>query len=151
MDLGTHNVTVRFENSSNYADKVINKNFTVEKNDQYNVNVTITPNPAKFGENTTIEVEIPEGMGNVTVIIDGNEIVVPVNETTGKGKLVIDNLTAGNHTITVVTPGNENFTSTNTTSKVVIEKAVSDLSMNISEIRPGEDVTVSVNVGQTLQ
>ena len=145
--VGNHTVKVSYTNDTRYNDTEIVKTYEVEKNDHYDVNVTIVPVPTQFGTNTTIEVEIPEGMDNVTVIIDGKEITVPVNSTTGKGQLVINNLTAGDHTISVVTPGNENYDPVTETTTLTVGQATSDMAIDFVGGEPGENLTVIVNVG----
>ena len=101
-----------------------------------------------FGENTTIEVTAPKGIGVVNVTIDDqHSYTVVINETTGKGVFNISNLTAGNHKIDVSYPGDGNFEPKSTTELIDISKAVSELDVNVAGGNPGEDVTVKVAVG----
>ena len=146
MPVGNHTVTVAITNSSIYEDKELTETYNVTANDKYDIKVNVTE--GEFGNDTVIEVEVPAGMNNVTVTIDGKNITVPVDSDTGKCKLVIDNLTAGNHTVVVNAPGNGNYTPKSSEPQIItVPKATSDMEINITGGEPGENVTITVNVG----
>ncbi|MDO5810153.1 MAG: Ig-like domain-containing protein, partial [Methanobrevibacter sp.] len=145
LPLGNHNMTVKFENSSNYADKVINKNFTVEKNTDYDVIVNVTE--GKYGENTTIEITAPKGIGVMNVTIDGVNYTVTINETTGKGVFNISNLTSGKHEVVTSFPGNDYYGPVSTNNIINVPKAESELNITVVNDGPGKNVTVTVDVG----
>jgi hypothetical protein len=67
-------------------------------------NIT-TPVDFKIGEEANVTVDIPGATGNVSVIIDGVETTVPLDEN---GTAVVPmNVTAGEHSIVVVYSGDE--------------------------------------------
>ena len=145
MPVGNHTVTVAITNSSIYEDKELVKNYTVSKNDHYSLDVNITK--GAYGENTTIEVTAPEGISVVNLTIDGQNYTININETTGKGVFNISNLTAGKHEVVVSYPGDGNFEPTSTTELIDIPKAVSEMAVEVAGGEPGENLTVTVNVG----
>ena len=68
-------ITVKVENSTLYNDKEFNYNFTVDKNNNYSLDVNITK--GAYGENTTIEVTAPAGIAVVNLTIE--EVNYPIN------------------------------------------------------------------------
>ncbi|MEE1128642.1 MAG: hypothetical protein UHW99_01535, partial [Methanobrevibacter sp.] len=67
--------------------------------------------------NATVDVSIPNATGNVTVIVDGVEHVVPL--VNGSASYDIENVTAGDHSVVVVYSGDE------THDSAVVSKAFS--------------------------
>ena len=144
LPVGDHNVTVRFENSSNYADKVVNKNYTVEKNDHYPFDVDVTPAP--YGGDTVINVTGPAGT-NVTVNVDGVNYTVAVGDD-GKGNLTLNNLTAGPHKVTANFTGDDNHTGKSVSEEFNVPKQTPDIQVIVPEnITPGTPANVTVVVG----
>ena len=78
--------------------------FTVEKQTT-DANITL-PTDFKVGEDTNVTVSIPGATGNVSVIVDGVETVVPLDEN-GTAVIPIENLTAGEHSVVVVYDGDD--------------------------------------------
>ena len=112
---------IKFEgNSANFAS---NKTFTfngVFKPDAPQVNITIPE--VKAGENTTIEVKLPENAtGNVTVKVDG-EIIATVPVENGTARIALDNLTSGNHLIETSYSGDDNYGPVSNVKRITVEK-----------------------------
>ena len=100
---GDHSVVAVYAGDNTHNPTTNAKTFNVEKQTT-EANIT-TPVDFKVGESTNVTVDIPEATGNVSVIIDGVEKVVPLEN--GSAIIPIENLTAGEHSIVVVYDGDD--------------------------------------------
>lgn len=93
-----------------------------------NAGLNITVNDIKVGETAVVNVEInSEVTGKVT--IDGNEVTI----ADGKGTFTIDNLAAGEHTVTAVFAGDKYFKADEKTAAFTVTKLDSPISIDIPE------------------
>ena len=118
LSVGNHTVNVTYSGDERYAGKNSSEKFGVDINSNYPLDVKVTPAP--YGNDTVIDVTGPAGT-NVTVNIDGVNHTVTVDES-GKGQLVLNNLTAGKHDITVKYDGDENHTAKTDSTSFTIDK-----------------------------
>ena len=86
---------------------VVNTNQTEPVKEVSNATIT-TPGDVKAGESANVTVSVPGATGNVSVIIDGVETVVPLDEN-GNAVIPIENLTAGEHSVVVVYDGDDTY------------------------------------------
>ena len=102
------------------------------------VNITVIPKITPVDDlntvDNTISLDLPsDATGNLTITIDGNTtIVVPVEN--GTAKYSIENLTAGDHNITVAYEGN--YPSYTSTQSVNVAKGIPE-----SKVNPPESIT----------
>jgi hypothetical protein len=90
---GVHNANVTYLGDEKY--EVSNNTF------QVTVEAPLTISVDGAGNSTKVIVDLPaNGTENVTVLVDGNE--VPVNVQDGKAVAELNNLTAGDHNVTVI-------------------------------------------------
>ena len=122
---GKYNITVIYKNTT-YTD-------------------TVTVNPAKInidikdilaGEIEIITATLPEGAsGNVTLIVDNNII----NESSS---IIIPDLAAGEHDLTVIYTGDDNYINQTINMKFSIKNAISQTRISTSNITYGESFSV---------
>ena len=78
----------------------------VPPKEQTNATVT-TPVDFKVGESGNLTVDIPGATGNVSVIVDGVEKIVPL--INGTAVVPIENISAGEHNVVVVYGGDDKY------------------------------------------
>ena len=104
---GSHSVNVTYSGDSTYIKRDLNNTiFNVTATDNWAINITVTAQ--KYGDNTEFNVTLPQTMSNVTLRIDGHNYTV--NLTDGKGRLVLNNITAGLQEVTAIYAGDINYT-----------------------------------------
>ena len=110
LPAGEHNVTVNYNGDGKYAPNSANSTINVSKVDDYSMNVTVSPELIKEGENATITVTLPDdATGNVTIIVDNATFTVPV--INGAATASFPNLPAGKHNITTIYMGDDKYDS----------------------------------------
>ena len=98
----------------------------------------IVPNGVKAGESANISVNIVNAIGNVSVLVDGNENNVAL--VNGNAVVHLDNLTAGNHSVVVIYGGDEthapshSISSFSVADKVVVKPVMTEF-VNITVFR----------------
>lgn len=98
----------------------------------------IVPNGVKAGESANISVNIVNAIGNVSVLVDGNENNVAL--VNGNAVVHLDNLTAGNHSVVVIYDGDEthapshSISSFSVADKVVVKPVMTEF-VNITVFR----------------
>ncbi|WP_407374644.1 Ig-like domain-containing protein, partial [Methanobrevibacter sp.] len=146
MDVaGKYDVSARYIGSDVY-------NPAEAKNSTITVSAKITPEvdveipDVKAGENETISVSIPNATGEVHIIIDGEDNIVPLDEN-GSAQYTIDEMPAGEHSIVVVYPGDETHDEVVITKQVNVPKQTSDADITVpSDVKAGEDANVKVDI-----
>ncbi|WP_296883628.1 Ig-like domain-containing protein [uncultured Methanobrevibacter sp.] len=104
---GNYVTDVVYLGDENYAEATSSADITVNAKPEpatSDVNITV-PVDYKVGEMSNVTVNIPGASGNVSVIVDGVETVVELDE---KGTAVVPmNMTLGEHSVVVVYTGDE--------------------------------------------
>ena len=113
------------------------------------VDVTVIPKITNVDDLNTVDnaigIDLPsDATGSLTVTVDGNTtIVVPVEN--GTAKCSIENLTAGDHEITVAYEGN--YPSYSSTQTVSVAKGTPQSSVDApASITAGQSVSVPINL-----
>ena len=137
---GNATVTVAFDGNEKYA--AVSRNITVSVSKQdANINVSM-PENVTVGENSTVNVILPDdATGNVTVNVDG-EVVDTVAVTDGSAEVTIPSLSAGNHTVEIAYLGDDKYNSASKTATITVNK----YSTNIT----AADVTATYKVNKYL-
>ncbi len=107
---------------------VTSLDFTINAPKSANITVDV-PSDIKAGEDIPVTVDIPGGSGNVSVIVDGVETVVPIVD--GKANYTIPALDVGNHTVVVSYPGDDAHVAT-TVAKSISVSAIASEFTNIT-------------------
>ena len=137
---GNATVTVAFDGNEKYA--AVSRNITVSVSKQdANINVSM-PENVTVGENSTVNVVLPDdATGNVTVMVDG-EVVDTVAVTDGTADVTIPPMVAGNHTVEIDYSGDDKYNSASKTPTITVNKD----STNIASA----DVTATYKVNKYL-
>ncbi|WP_407380908.1 Ig-like domain repeat protein, partial [Methanobrevibacter sp.] len=110
---------------------------------KYDSQINVTVGEAKEDEPVIVTVEVPENAtGNVTVTIDGKKYSAEIKD--GKAVVEIDDLTAGDKSVIVEYPGDDNYASNYTVGNFTVEKAKSTPDIKVVDQGNG---TVVVFVG----
>ena len=134
-----YQVTVYYFGDENYLANESSADFTVLKK-----NSTITANATNVtvGDSVTISVNITEGTTGVVLFdINGNDYYI--NLTNNQPQLVLNNLPVGNYTVNVIYLGDDNYTSSRTTTKFNVTKVVPDFAIILTD---GHDYPFGDNV-----
>ena len=76
------------------------------------------PDPIKSGEN--ISVSIPGATGNVSVIFEGVECIIPLVD--GKANFTVPGITSGEYSVVVMYPGDDTHTPDYKAISIKVEK-----------------------------
>jgi len=149
IEKGTAKVEVRGLKEGTYEVKVL-----YEGDDYFNeasnvttlvVQAPIEVNVNGSGNNSGIVIDLPENStGNVTVIIDNTTYVV-INNTNGTVVVPLENVTPGEHNVTIIyVDGNGTESVVNTT--ITVPKWDAGVKADAPAIREGDVATVTVKV-----
>jgi len=116
LTAGNYAVLIAYMGDENYNGNATLGTALVEKMDS-NVNITI-PSDIKVGEDVPIAVDVPGATGNVTVIVDGEETVIPLVD--GKANYTVPAIAAGDHSIVVIYSGDKTHDSAYNAASVSI-------------------------------
>ena len=140
--MGDKNANVYYSGDEKYSSIEGSVSFAVDKL-KSSVSIDV-PVDVKAGESAVVKVGIPGASGNVSVIVDGIETVVPLDEN-GTAKYTIP-VEAGNHGVVVVYSGDETHAPVHEASsfKVDEELVVVPRASEFGEITIGDDQSVSL-------
>ena len=97
------------------------------------------------GETALIDISLKSDINDdVMVIVDGDVYFVPVSN--GKGQFNVSGLTGGKYRVGVKYFGNWKYGNSTKYATFNVKKVVSVINLEIGDIKPGEDVTVSVAI-----
>ena len=143
----TYEITARYLGDDNYKEST-NKTetFKVSKWNIMPVEVNVTvPSDIKVGDKFNVDVAVPNATGNVTIIIDGVDTVVPLDEN-GTASVPVEGLSVGNHGIVVMYSGDDTHTSAYKATSVNVEKLSSQF--NVTEGKTFETYAVETGIGE---
>ncbi len=100
---GVYEFPVVYSGDDKYAGVTALATIIIKSTPEANITV---PSDIKAGDDANVTVSIPNATGNVSVIVDGVETIVPLDEN-GTAVVPINNVTPGAHSVVVVYPGNE--------------------------------------------
>ena len=142
---GTATITVTVGDDLMFTVNSTNVTVTVNKQDA-NANVSI-PENITVGDNSTVNVVLPEdATGNVTVKVDG-EVVDTVPITDGSADVTIPSLSAGNHTVEIAYSGDDKYNPVNQTKEITVSKQQTTLDITVpSDITVGDDSNIEIKL-----
>ncbi|AGN16734.1 Ig-like domain-containing protein [Methanobrevibacter sp. AbM4] len=143
----TYDVAAVFQETTNYNNSTKNTQFTVNK---ATPTITITTENITYGNDETLTIKLT-GIGNTglngTVILNINGTDYTVNIVNGIGSQDIAEPNAGIYDITANYEGNENYTSTTTTTDYTVAKAnLTSFDITVMNTTYNSDNTISFNV-----
>ena len=141
MAAGNHSVVIVYPGDETHEPKVVTKTLNVEKQ-ATNANIT-APKDAKEGDSATVKVEIANATGDVVIIVDGAEEKVPLEN--GIVNYPLENLSAGNHSVVVIYPGDDTHSSAYSASSfnVEAEPVVVKLATELTNITIASDLNIT--------
>ncbi len=106
ISAGNHDVVVIYSGDDKHNATYVVKTFEVPEHVKEKTNATISiPTDFKPGDNITVS--IPNATGNLSVIVDGKEIIVPLDEN-GTANVALANISVGDHNVVLIYPGDKN-------------------------------------------
>ena len=140
LGVGPHTVNVTFDGCKKYEPSSNSTTFNVNK-------VKLDENDIKVIDqgNGTVVVVVPNNAtGNVTITVDGKNFTADV--INGTAVVQLDNVTPGTHEVEVIYSGDGIHNATTTTANVTAPKYDSPMNITVSEIKSGENGTVTVTL-----
>ena len=140
LDVGPHTVNVTFDGCKKYEPSNNTATFNVNK-------VALNENDMKVVDqgNGTVVVVLPgNATGNVTIKVGDKEFNATV--VNGTAVIQLENVTPGTHEVEVIYSGDSTYNSTTTTANVTAPKYDSPMNITVSEIKSGENGTVTVKL-----
>ena len=122
---GNHSVVVIYAGDPKHESSYSTASFNVAEEvvpPKEKTNATISvPGDIKAGDNAPISVSIPNATGSVSVIVDGVETVVPLDEN-GTANYTIPDVGVGTHSVVVIYSGDETHAATHNVSRFVVKE-----------------------------
>ena len=131
LPVGNYSITVTYLGDDEFNENATAVSFAVGSPESASVNITI-PSDIKEGDNATVKVEIPDASGNVTVIVDGEESVVPL--VNGSAEVPIRDVSAGEHSVVVIYSGDDKHAPAYEASSFTVPAALVKVSTEFSDI-----------------
>ncbi len=146
LEAGIQYIKIRYRGNNKYEAVEVFHTVNVIK---ANPNLNVFIKDVNYGENLTIYATL-NGVnntnltGNVIVTINNkNYSVVVIN---GKGNVSADKLPAGLYNFSATWAGNDNYNGTNISGGFKINKIDSTITINVEDIKVGENATIIVNL-----
>ena len=142
---GTYELSASYLGSDRYkSSEAAKSSINVSAKQPSKVDVSIPE--IKAGETKPITVSIPGATGDVHVILDGIDNVVPLDKN-GKATFTPDKMTAGQHSVAVVYGGDDNNAAGVSSKSFDVEKQQTKASITApSNVKEGESATVKVSI-----
>jgi hypothetical protein len=140
LDASTYQVTVTYSDFDNFYYSKVTKSFKVSKTTP---EVIVTTEGAKYGENSTITVNIQKAGGNVTIKVGDKTF----KESVVKNGVIIkkiSDLASGNYTVSVVYEGNNNFNKVSKSASLEVARCPVVFTLDVSNCNYGQNVVAKV-------
>ena len=139
---GEHEIKVTYSGDDNFDGATTTSNATSPKHD---TPISVYVDDITVGDTAVVTVEVPkDATGNVTIEIDGEKYTAQIKD--GKAVFNIKDLPAGNKTIAVEYPGDDNYLPNHATDKITVSKADATMEVEIDDIDAGDNVTVKIKL-----
>ena len=138
---GTYEVSATYLGSDIYnAAEAENSTVVVKAKEDSKVNIEIPQ--IKAGEDANVTVDIPGATGNVSVIIDGKENIVALDEN-GRASVPVE-ATAGDHSVVVVYDGDETHAPAHSASRFSVEAEPEKVATEFADITVNDKIVTLV-------
>ena len=121
------------------------KNSTVFNVAKLESEVNIAVSDAQLGNDTVITVSIPGATGNVTVIVNGKEEEIPLDEN-GNATYTIDDIAAGDYNVVAIYPGDKDHGFAYAAETFTVDKLASEVNVTVKAGSAGEKSIIEFNV-----
>ena len=138
LTAGNKTATVTFYGDGNYNDLTLDVNFTVSKLDP---TIRVVDN-----HDGTVTVIVPDGAtGEVNVTVEGKNFTATI--VNGTAVVALENVSSGQHNITVSYPGDDNYNNATLNATVDIRQSDVPIDVTVQNITVGDVETIVVSVG----
>ncbi len=142
LDAGDYNVTVQYSGNDKYCPVKFNKTVTVAR---ANPNINVVDTNMTFGDNKTLEINLPtDATGNMTIILNDEEFDVTVKD--GLATINIPLLDVGEYPINISYSGDKNYNAENLVISFKVNPANPNLNANITDIKYGQIANITVSL-----
>ena len=147
----TYNVIVTFAGDTKYAYATNYTTLTVNKIDDYAINVTATN--ITFGQNATVTVVLPSDVNSTNLVIEVDGMNYAYTMVNGIATAVIPNLQPGEHEVNVTYKGDGKYSAKdkNGTKFRVTGTSVYDIKINVESHPYGEYSIINVTVPRDVE
>ncbi|WP_407375765.1 Ig-like domain-containing protein, partial [Methanobrevibacter sp.] len=122
LPAGNYTVVATYMGDDKFYSNATSSEFTISEKQKEDTNVTINiPGDIKTGDDIPVEVSIPGATGNVSVIVDGVENVVHLDEN-GTATYTIPEVTGGEHSVVVVYDGDDTHNGAHAVATIYLEE-----------------------------
>ena len=131
LNTGLYTFTARFNGNDNYNATTDSGRFCIGKITPSFIDIDV--DNIEVGEDATITVTLPgDATGNVVITVDNKNYTVAIKD--GKAVQTISGLKAGEYTITVNYPGDNNYRTISNTTKLTVSKMDVNLDVIINDV-----------------
>ena len=144
LKAGTHNISVEFAGDLRFANATVYSNFTVYK---YDSNLTVNTSDIFVGESLVFDISLAsDATGTITLNLNNK------NYTANKdNKIIIENLPAKNYNYNLVYSGDDKYEYKTLIGSVSVNKADTNLSVNVANINVGEGAIVNIKMSDNVE
>ena len=142
LDADEYVAAVSYSGNDKYNGNTTAVSIIVEK---LNATLNILPKDINVGQKESITFTVPgDATGKITVTVNGkNYILTPISGTV---TVNIRDLPAGEYDVSAVFAGDDNYGSVSNVSSFKVSKLDNPISIDVGDIKAGEDVVITVNV-----
>ena len=143
LAVGTYTAEISFAGNENYTESSTSVTVTVDRDTPV---LTATDVTTIYNVNKDLEVTLKDSQGNplsdMEITVDLNGVKSYTTDSNGQIEVPTKGLNGGTYTAKIIFAGNENYTESNTTAKVTINKVSTKLTTSA--------VTTTYNVAKNL-
>ena len=146
LEAGEYNVSVRYNGDNNYLPVLNATFFKVSEKIKNKTSLNISVKDIYVGENAIIEIEISprNAEGNILISVDNRLYAAVMRD--GKATIEISNLTAGEKTVNVSFSGNENYSSSSSSTIFNVNKHFIRLTIDCENIEVGKSEIIKIRL-----
>ena len=115
-------INVNYSGDDKYYSGSASKNITVNNS----ASLITVPIDVKVVDNSRVDISMENVTGNIAVIVDGKEMIVPLDK--GKASIDLNNLSDGDHRVVVVYDGDDTYAPSHAVSSFSVPKDASPIS-----------------------
>jgi predicted outer membrane repeat protein len=144
LPAGNYTVGVSFDGDKYFNADEATTPLSVSKLDTV---ITIETTEPVVDEDVTVTVTVPGATGNVTIIVDGNSIEMPL--TDGVATVTVAKITAGDHNVVAVYKGDAKYSPANEVYNFNVAKAEDyefELNITTPEVKVGDSLDINVTL-----
>ena len=124
------------------------ENFTSFTVSKYKSDAIITTSDIAVRTDVDVNVAIANATGDVTVIVDGNTLVLPLND--GVATFTIPSITAGEHTIRVSYLGDDKVEMVSNSTTFTVDRMPTSINVSSAEIYVGQTAEVTISFSEKI-